>query len=592
MSDSSKLRERVLKGIGVSPGIAIGPVHVEARGVSIPDVYSIPESEIEYEKRRFLSAVKRTKEQLEALQQRVEQLSGVTEGQIFEAHSMILEDKMMTKRVLSGIQTRLQNAEAVYYGVFQTYIESMRRVNDSYLSERASDLDDICQRVLRNFSDAHVPAEGPMHEHIMVAYDLAPSDTAMMNKNSVLAFVIEQGSVTSHTAIIARSLGIPAIVGLKDAVMDVPQLAFCILDGETGLLILHPTKATIAKYQRKKKQLDDEESIYFQSSRAQKVTETADGHPITLSANIEFSHEVDMVKECGAEGVGLFRTEFFLLGVGEIPTEDEQFEAYKEVAIGTGEHLAIIRTLDAGGDKLPAEPMDEPEPNPFLGWRGIRVSLSRVEMFKVQLRAILRASFYGKLGVMFPLVSGLTEVVTAKKILQECMDELKQEGLEYDANVQVGIMIEVPSAAINAEFLAAEVDFFSIGTNDLIQYTVAVDRVNPQVSHLYKPCNPAVIKLISMTVEGGKASNIWSGVCGEMAGMFDLIPLLIGLGVDELSVGPHQLPRIKQAIGRLRKDECQVMAKQALKCHYAQEIHDLSRALAERSYPEFLSSAE
>lgn len=591
MLQSEGKEEIIYQGIGVSPGISIAPVHVIARGCSIPDVYEVPESEIQYEQERYGNAVKITLGQLSALMHKLDGIATNSEAKIFEAHQLIITDKSLNRKVLKEIEKRRQNAEAVFYAVVHTYTESMRRINDPYLSERASDLDDICQRVLRNFKDAHIPEEGPEHKHIIITHDLAPSTTAVLDKNLILGFATELGSVTSHTAILARSLGIPAIVGIKELVMKVVSLSDCILDGETGKLIIHPKKETLDYYLSKQKALNERNSRDIRSSQEKKVTETSDGHVITLSANIEFSYEVDHVKICGAEGVGLFRTEFFLLNDGAIPSEEEQFEEYKKVAQECGsEHLIIIRTLDAGGDKLPAEPLDEPEPNPFLGWRGIRVSLSRIEMFKIQLRAILRASAFGKVGIMFPMISGVSELIEAKQIIEDCKTELRDENVAFDEDVQLGVMIEVPSAAILADKLAQYVDFFSIGTNDLVQYTVAVDRVNTQVSHLYRPCNPAVIRLIKMSVEAGKNKGIWTGICGEMAGMLDVLPLLIGLGVDELSVGTSQLPKIKHAISQLNAIECQEMAEKALECEYSQDIRDLSTAVAKASYPEYLAS--
>lgn len=586
MCSYSNNEEIVAQGIPVSPGIAIGVAHVQARGVSAPEHYDVPESEIAHEKQRYINAIEATKAQLNEIRQKIERIAGETEGQIFEAHLLIIEDGSLNRKVLKRIEEKKHNAEHSFYVIVQTYIESMRRINDPYLSERATDLDDICQRVLRNFTDAHAPEEEPDHQHVLVTFDLAPSDTAVMNKSHVLGFVTEQGSVTSHTAILARSLGIPAIVGLKDAVLLLQSHCKIILDGTTGKIIANPTEETFSKYLQKKQTLEAKESHDLECSRSQKETFTKDGKKIILSANIEFSHEINMVQDCGAEGVGLFRSEFFLLNNqgGAMPSEEEQFQAYKEVAIGSGEHLAIIRTLDSGGDKLSAEPLADKEPNPFLGWRGIRVSLSRPEMFKEQLRAILRASYFGKLGVMFPLISGVTEVIKAKDLLNECKQELKTKNLPFDPNLQVGVMIEVPSAAIMADVIAKEVDFFSIGTNDLVQYTVAVDRVNPHVSHLYRPCNPAVLRLIKMTVDAGKAENIWTGVCGEMAGFLEVIPILIGLGVEELSVGTHQLPKIKQAISLLSYEECKTMVDKAMtECKFSRDIMQLSSELAKNS---------
>ena len=580
-------KETILQGTAVSPGIAFGPVHVIARGMIAPEVYEISEAHIDYEISRFEAAIAKTKVQLSSIQKKIEDISGDHESMIFEAHILILEDSSILKKVRGGITSRLQNAEFVYYAVIQTYCEAIRRMNDKYLAERATDIDDVAQRVIRNFSsadDAHKSEDhNPDHKHIIVAYDLSPSDTATMDRQKSIGFITEQGSVNSHTAILSRSLGIPAIVGLESAVMNIKSLTFIILDGYSGQVILNPSPATITKYreiQRGKKERESELDELKESR-----TQTTDDRTIILSANIEFEHELTYVEKSGAEGIGLFRTEFYLLGVGEIPDENRQTRVYTEVAKRTQPHQAIIRTLDAGGDKLPAEPLPEPEPNPFLGWRGIRVSLERQGMFKEQLRAILRASAHGKLGVMFPLISGLHELIMAKDILKQCMDELDASGVTFDADIEVGMMIEVPSAALMAEELAKHVDFFSIGTNDLIQYTLAVDRVNKNVSKLYKPTNPAVIRLIDMTVQAARNNGIWTGVCGEMASDLNLTPLLIGLGIDELSVGTHQLPKIKKAVRSLHYGQCQELAKEASKCRFSNEIYTLTQNMAHSSYP-------
>jgi phosphotransferase system enzyme I (PtsI) len=580
-------RETILQGTAVSPGLAFGPVHVIARGMIAPEVYEIAPEHIDYEISRFEAAIGKTKVQLSGIQKKIEEISGDHEGLIFEAHILILEDSSILKKVREGISSRLQNAEFVYYAVIQTYCEAIRRMNDKYLAERATDIDDVAQRVIRNFSsadDAHKSEDhNPEHKHIIVAYDLSPSDTATMDRQKSIGFITEQGSVNSHTAILSRSLGIPAIVGLESAVMSIKSLTFIILDGYSGQVILNPSTTTIAKYreiQRVKKQRESELDELKEIR-----TQTTDDRAIILSANIEFEHELTYVEKSGAEGIGLFRTEFYLLGAGEIPDENRQTRVYTEVAKRTQPHQAIIRTLDAGGDKLPAEPLPEPEPNPFLGWRGIRVSLARQGMFKEQLRAILRASAHGKLGVMFPLISGLTELLTAKDILKQCMDELDAGGVPFDPDVEVGMMIEVPSAALMAEELGKHVDFFSIGTNDLIQYTLAVDRVNKNVSKLYKPTNPAVIRLIDMTAQAARNNGIWTGVCGEMASDLNLTPLLIGLGIDELSVGTHQLPKIKKAVRSLHYEQCQELANNALKCRFSNEIYTLTQDMAHSSYP-------
>lgn len=582
-------KEVTIQGTAVSPGLSFATAHVIARGLQAPDVYEISSKHVEHEIQRVHDALESTKQEIAVLQKHIEEITDDTEGQIFEAHIMLLSDKTMIKRVEEKIRTRKQNAEFCFYAIIQNYAEAMRRMNDPYLSERASDIDDISQRVLRNFiSDEASPPEEdcPEHSHILIAHDLSPSDTAMMDRTRSLGFATEQGSTNSHTAILARSLGIPAVAGLQGLIIEIQEGSYTILDGYSGKLIINPKPSTIAHYQDiKRKKEEGERQLDNLRTRP---TATTDGREITLSANVEFSHEFPLVQSCGAAGIGLFRTEFYLLGKGEIPSEENQYQVYAEAARTTHPHQAIIRTLDAGGDKLPAEPLPEPEPNPFLGWRGIRVSLTRRGMFKEQLRAILRASAHGKLSVMFPLVSGISELITAKSILHECMDELESEEIPFDPGIAVGVMIEVPSAAIMADELAKEVDFFSIGTNDLIQYTVAVDRVNKHVSSLYKPTNPAVIRLIKMTVEASSNNQIWTGVCGEMASELHLIPLLIGLGVDELSVGTHQLPRIKKAIRSLSHAECAIMADEALKCRFSNDILKLTTDLARRSYGNLL----
>jgi len=426
----------------------------------------------------------------------------------------------------------------------------------------------------------------PDGKHILLAYDLSPSDTASSNRKHLLGFATEQGSVNSHTAILARSFGIPAVVGLGASVIQVTALTPAVIDGYSGKLVLNPSPETLSRYasimeekEKQRSQLD---------SKRDEATTTTDGHQITLSANIEFLQELHQVRHSGAKGVGLYRTEFLLLNGTEMPDENTQAEAYTRVAKEVSPHVCIIRTLDAGGDKLPVESLTEPEPNPFLGWRGIRVSLSRPAMFRDQLRAILRASAFGKVAVMFPLVSGLSELLQAREHLKRCMDELSAEGIPFDHEIPVGVMIEVPSAAVCADLLAPHSDFFSIGTNDLIQYTVAVDRVNPHVANLYKPTHPAVIRLIKRTVDAGRDCGIWTGVCGEMAGDIRLTPLLIGLGVEELSVSPQVLPKVGQVIRSLAYQQCLETAKEALMQSNSKAIMDLTLAVAEASYPDLL----
>ena len=587
MVKTTQDEELIFTGIPASPGIAVAPIHVIARGFSAPEIYEIPEGQVAEEQSRFRNAVDITKKQLSDLQNRLESLAGNSESEIFEAHVMLLEDKSLIDRVMSAIEKRQQNAEYAFYAVMQNFLEAMRRIPDAYLRERTADIEDVSQRVLRNFQiDEDSGHQAPNGTHILLAYDLSPSDTASMNRRHLLGFVTEQGSVNSHTAILARSFGIPAVVGLEVSVIQVTALTPAVIDGYSGKLILNPTPETLEKYailaaekQKQSNELD---------ARKNEATETNDGRVITLSANIEFLEELHQVRESGAKGVGLYRTEFLLLNGNEMPDENEQEAAYQRVAKAVDGEIVIIRTLDAGGDKLPIEPLTEPEPNPFLGWRGIRVSLSRPAMFRDQLRAILRASAHGKLAVMFPLVSGLSELLRAREMLNRCMDELSSEGIAFNEKIPVGVMIEVPSAAVCADLLAPHVDFFSIGTNDLIQYTVAVDRVNPHVADLYRPTHPAVIRLIKRTVEAGEAQGIWTGVCGEMAGDIRLTPLLLGLGVEELSVSPKTLPKVGQVIRSLNYGQCHALAENALRESRSQRILDMSLELAKRCYPDLL----
>lgn len=581
--------ERVFHGSPVSRGIAFGPIYVSARGFSAPDVYAIPTEAIPHEKERLKAAFDKTRIQLSQLKDRIDEIADGDEGLVFEAHGMVLDDPSLQKKVEQAIEERQQNAEFCFYAIMQTFLEAMRRISDPYLRERTIDIEDVSQRVLRNFQ-ANVDAILPDHQHLLVAYDLTPSDTASVDRSKLLGFVTEAGSVNSHTAILARALGIPAIVGLGNVVLETTTLTPAILDGYTGKFIIHPSESTTAYYRalsaRKKEKREALEKLRDQEST------TVDGHHITLSANIEFIHELGLVKANRAEGVGLFRTEFYLLEAGKMPSESDQTATYSELAKQTSPHLAIIRTLDSGGDKLSTEPLTEPEPNPFLGWRGIRVSLDRPAFFKEQLRSILRASAHGKVGMMFPFISGVTEIRKCQALVKECMAELESEGTPFDPKVQVGAMIEIPSAVLVADEIAKEVDFFSIGTNDLIQYTVAVDRINNRVAKLYRSSHPSVIRLIKMTTDAAKRAGIWTGVCGELAADLSLTPLLVGLGVDELSVGPRELAPVRKALLSLDFAECQKLAKKALTLATSAEIYDLSRTAALAAYRELIEDGE
>lgn len=577
--------ERRLSGQSVSPGIATGVLRIEARGCDAPVARTVLPTETEEEWARFDRAITRTEQELILLKQRVENLSGASEAAIFDAHLLFLRDRTILKKLRKEFDARMQNIDAVYYAVVQNFMEAMLRVDDPYLRSRVVDIADVLQRVLKNMRPPEQTQEQQQTKgsYVLAAYDLTPSDTADLDPKQVLGFVTEAGSTVSHTAILARSLGLPAVVAIPRLMIDARGNQPVILDGYNGVLIINPTPETQEYYRA----LQVEKDKAYQALVAMRdlPSETTDGRHIRLAANVEFAHEYEAIHRSGAEGVGLFRTEFFLLDGNEIPDEDTQFEHYRALVESCAPHEVIFRTLDSGGDKLPFEVLEEKEDNPFLGWRGIRVSLSRPEIFKVQLRAILRASAYGKVGVMFPMISGLTEVLEVHALLATCRAELDARGLPYDENIRVGIMIEVPSAAMMADVLARYVDFFSIGTNDLTQYTIAVDRVNFRVAGMFRSTHPGVIRLMRQTINAG----IPTAICGEMGADIKLIPLLVGLGATELSVGTHLLPLVRYAIRHLNYEECRAMAEQALLAEDSHTIRSLSKAIAKKSYPDLFA---
>lgn len=576
------------KGIPVSPGIAYIGVIVRGHRFQEPDTYVIKDDEgVGKELDRFEDAIIKTRIQIRQLQKEIDKVGEGREAGIFDAHLLILEDQAVLDEVKRVLREKRKNIESIYYKVMTRYMDSLRQVDDPYLRERAVDVEDVTRRVVSNLTDKPA-ARTARHQHILISHDLTPSDTAEMNPKLVLGFATETGSYTSHTAIVARSMNIPAVVGLQQITHRLHTGKKVLLDGYNGLVIVNPTEETLVEYEKLRLAKDVVEQ-QLETLRETKSA-TLDGREITLSANIEFTHELPGVLSSGAEGIGLYRTEFFYLNRRKLPSEEEQFETYREVAEKVAPHGVIIRTLDVGGDKLPdvGNEMREIEPNPFLGWRGIRVSLELNEVFRTQIRAILRASAKGKVRIMFPMISGIEELREARREVQNCKQELRDEGIPFDESIEIGAMIEVPSAAVIAHQLAPEVDFFSIGTNDLIQYTIAVDRVNEHVSSLYQPTHPAIVLLISMVVEAAHANGIWVGVCGEMAGDIILTPLLIGLGVDEFSAGSSQIPRIKKAMLSLDFAWCQELAKKALTLSNAGDIKKLCRNAAMQHFPEML----
>jgi len=588
MNDPKAGHEIRFEGAGVSPGIARGTVHVVRDDLEDVARYRISPSQVTDEIGRFEAALIQTRMQILEMQQRIAESIGAKDAAIFDAHLLVVEDRTLIDEVLRKLETDLCNVEWVFQEVATSYAETLNKIDDPYLRERALDIQDVTKRVIRNLQGKAPKAFlGLSEPHILVAHNLTPSDTATMNKERVLGLATDLGSRTSHTAIMARSLNIPAVVGLHDITEKLETGQHVLLDGTNGSVIVDPTSETLAHYgeieSRRVKVV-----AQLKGLRETKST-TRDGRHIVLSANIELPDDVDAVAANGAEGIGLYRTEFLYLNRNTLPTEDEQYETYRKVAERVRPDPLIIRTFDLGGDKLAPGTVDiSDELNPFLGWRAIRFCLENIGIFKTQLRAILRASAIGNVKIMFPMISGLDELRRAISILNESKSELHASKIEIGEKTEVGAMIEIPSAAISANALAREVDFFSIGTNDLIQYALAVDRVNERIAHLYEPTHPAVLRLLKMIADAAHAHHIWVGVCGEMAGDIVLIPLLLGLGVDELSASATLVPRVKRAVQSLAIPECQQLVDEALKLETPSEILARCLELADRRYGDLL----
>lgn len=584
---NSSNSERRFQGVGVSQGIAIAHAYVRGDVFIEPDKYSIDSSQKNEEIQRLKNALDETKKQIQNLKEQVRLASGENkEEAIFDAHLLVLEDHEVLDKVKNIILNDGLNVEYAFYDIMGRYIRELKKINDRYLRERVVDIEDVMKRVLVNLSSVEKAEQSATHDHILVIKELTPSDTAQIDHSLVKGFATEVGSYTSHAAIIARSLGLPAVVGIRGLSHQLHTGNTILVDGYEGLVILDPSAETLSNYKHLKKEknkvLQKLQEVRFEDPV------TKDGRSITLSANIEFAYEALHAKENGAQGVGLFRTEFFYLNSKGLPDEDTQEQIYSKVSDNLAPDTLIIRTVDIGGDKIPSED-NEIELNPFLGWRGIRISLDRPEMFKTQLRAILRSAHSSSIGIMFPMISTIYELRYAKQLLEEVECDLDNEGIPYGKPREVGAMIEVPSAALLSSKLAKEVDFFSVGTNDLVQYTLAVDRINENVSDLYQPANPAVIKLLDQTVRSGHDEGIWVGVCGEMASDLLLTPLLLGLGFDEFSVGSPQVPAVKYALRKLNYRECKEMAKEAIKCGDEEAVLNLCREIANTTYPEIIN---
>ncbi len=594
--------ERIIEGIGTSDGIVIGKAYlfmpiVGDDGFKVPE-FTVAEDELDREAERLEAALASTREQIEQAQKGMAERAGLKHAKIFDAHLLLLEDPVLLGQVLDLVRTKRQNVEAAFSSVANDYLRVFAEIPDEYLRERAADVKDVVRRVLYNLVGAGRPSLAKLEEDvIVVAHDLAPSDTATMHRERVVGMVTEVGGPTSHTCIMARAMEIPAVGGVVGATEDIHDGDALIVDAIAGIVIIHPTDERIAEYEKKR-----EESLRHEAQLLQlkdKPAVTTDDRRVYLLANIEIPEEAGHAIEQGAEGIGLYRTEFFFMNRQDLPSEDEQFEAYSVVARACGDRAVVIRTLDLGGDKFASSFNLPREMNPFLGWRAIRMCLERTDMFKAQLRAILRAGCVGNVRMMFPMISTVQEVRAAKELIEESKDELRREGREFDEHMRIGAMIEIPSAAMAADTLATEVDFFSIGTNDLIQYCLAIDRVNEKTAHMYDPMNLAVLRLLKTVINVAHNEPCGTGmgadlplcplarssdrprmkvcVCGEVAAHPLMAYLLVGLGVDELSTAAASIPQNKEIVRAMSYEKARQAAEAVLHFDDSADVKKLVR---------------
>jgi phosphotransferase system enzyme I (PtsI) len=565
-----------LKGIAAAPGISIGPAYKLGKEELTVPREEIREEDIPLQIQFFEEALIKTRREIVDLQKKINQEMGQEEARIFDAHILVLEDRMLIEEVISRLKKEKLNVAFIFSEVLKKYVAVFSKIEDEYLRERVVDINDVGRRILRNLLGKERKGLSEMQEKVVVvAYDLSPSDTVAMHKQKVSAFVTDIGGKTSHTAIMAKSLEIPAVVGLEEACARINPRDILIVDGSLGTVIINPDEDTLKAYLQEEEKLKSIAERFFSVKDLAPVTR--DKKTVIINGNIEFPDEVPSVKLHGGEGIGLYRTEFFYMNRKDLPLEEEHYEAYRSVAEQMRPHQVIIRTLDLGGDKFLSQFQIPHEMQPFLGWRAIRFCLARPDIFKLQLRAILRASVHGKLKLMYPMISGVEELKQANKILEEAKQELRKEGMPFDEDIEVGAMIEVPSAAMTADILAKETDFFSIGTNDLIQYSLAVDRVNEKVAYLYEPAHPAVLRLIKNIIDAGHKEKIKVGMCGEMAGEPNFALLLLGLGLDEFSMPPQVIPEIKYIIRAVTYKEAQQIAHAAMKLSTGTEVEEFSQ---------------
>ncbi len=570
MKDNTE-KERIIRGIGGSPGICIGKAYlVDRGGVEVVPKYAISKDMLPSEKKRFKAAVKNASDELhQIIEDTPEELR--EHVQILEAHSLLLKDKMLYGRTIETIEKEQINAEWALKKVVSFIKPMFESMNDAYLRDRAEDILHVSDRIFKNLIGAENVDIGDINKRvILVAKDLSPAETSQINLERIKGFVTDGGGRASHTSIMARSLQIPAVLGLENATLTIENDEIIIVDGTAGVVVINPSENTLIEAERRKEAYEARRASYDRSSHL--PAETTDGRRLSVMGNIELPEEVVAVREKGGDGIGLYRTEFQYMNRVDFPSEEELYEHYKDVVEVIPDKPVTIRTLDVNGDKALAYGPVEDETNPVLGLRAIRYCLQKPDVFMTQLRAILRAASHGKVRILFPMISRMDEIRATRQILAEAAASLDEDGLAYDKNVQIGVMIEVPSAAIMADAMAKEVDFFSIGTNDLIQYTMAIDRTNPQVAQLYNPLHPAVIRLLKMVTDAGRKHKTPVFMCGEMAGEPLCLPILLGLGLKELSTTPQSIPVVKTAIRALNEKECRAFLKKVLKKTAIEEI--------------------
>lgn len=554
----------MISGILASPGIAFGKALLLKEDEIVIDRKKISADQVDQEVERFLSGRAKASAQLETIKTKAGETFGEEKEAIFEGHIMLLEDEELEQEIIALIKDKHMTADAAAHEVIEGQASALEELDDEYLKERAADVRDIGKRLLRNILGLKIiDLSAIQDEVILVAADLTPSETAQLNLKKVLGFITDAGGRTSHTSIMARSLELPAIVGTGSASpLQVKNDDYLILDAVNNQVYVNPTNEVIDKMRAVQEQVASEKAELAKLKDLPAIT--LDGHQVEVCANIGTVRDVEGAERNGAEGVGLYRTEFLFMDRDALPTEEEQFAAYKAVAEACGSQAVIVRTMDIGGDKeLPY--MNFPkEENPFLGWRAIRIAMDRKEILRDQLRAILRASAFGKLRIMFPMIISVEEVRALRKEIEIYKQELRDEGKAFDESIEIGVMVETPAAATIARHLAKEVDFFSIGTNDLTQYTLAVDRGNDMISHLYQPMSPSVLNLIKQVIDASHAEGKWTGMCGELAGDERATLLLLGMGLDEFSMSAISIPRIKKIIRNTNFEDAKVLAEQAL----------------------------